>query len=149
MKLFLTTTLALSTFCFLETSQPAQADSNFHLAHGGGHFGRGEMREAPREVEENRSYMGEGRNQDPSSEGQTSEASRVEDRVHTLSDEAGKGGATDGGRVHDLGRYDNGADAGGMPCSDGQIVGPDGVCVNDPNAATVSPNTSPGWTTVQ
>lgn len=149
MKLFLITTLALSTLCIIETSQPAQADSNFYLARGGGHFGRGEemMREAPRPVEENRSDMGEGRNQDPSSEGQTSEASRVEDRVHTLSDEAGKGGVTDGGRVHELGRYDNGADLGGV-CPEGQILGPDNqTCITPSGDTSATVGAGSGWTT--
>src|SRR3970040_2067827 len=121
MKLFLTTTLALSTICILETNQPAQAtlhDSNFHLARGG-HFGReGEIRrEAERPAEEaTRGDTGEGRRNDAYNEPHTSEASRAEDRVHTLNgnqttgEGAGKDasseGATDGGRVHTLDRRD-------------------------------------------
>jgi hypothetical protein len=155
MKIFLTTTLALSTICILEAPQPAHAipsDSNFHLARGG-HFGRGgDMRPIERGEETSREYTGEGRNLDDSSEGHTSEASRVEDRVHTLSDEAGKSGAsegvTDGGRVHDLGKYDNGADWGGV-CPENQTLGLDGVtCVPATGTGTTSiPSTD--WTTVQ
>ena len=115
MKIFLITTLAISTLCILEAPQPAQAspsDSNFHLARGGGHFGRGDegMRAVPRAAEENRNEMGEGRNLDNASEGHTSEASRVEDHVHTLSGANAGEGVSDGGRLQ---HYDGGDWEGG------------------------------------
>lgn len=152
MKIFLTSTLALSTICILHATQLVQAipnDSNVHLARGG-HFGRGGegMREAPRAAEENRSEMGEGRNLDNSSEGHTSEASRVEDHTHTLSGDHAGEGVSDGGRVHDLGRHDNDADWGGI-CPEGEILGLDGITCMPATGTGTTAIPSTGWTTVQ
>lgn len=146
MKIFLKTTLALTTICILEANHPTFADSNFHLARGA-HFGRGgEMRPIERGGEAARGYTGEGRGQNISSEPHTDEAPRVEDRVHTLSGDHAGEGVSDGGRLH---RYDNG-DLGAESCTDGKIVGPDGACVSGNTTTIPAPaGSNSGWTTIQ